>query len=170
MFSSQEIQAYLVRTLDLAHQAFKRGDYPIGAIVVNAQTKESIEALNTCKSSADITAHAEMVLLRQLGERADKHSSAEHYLFTSLEPCFGCSFFIARSNITHVYSVLKDPHKGGMSYLRLLPQFESFFKQISIINDMDVKLANESRALMHEYFLQNGNEKAAAFYQKSPRT
>lgn len=94
MFSSQEIQAYLVRTLDLAHQALMRGDYPIGAIVVNAQTKESIEALNTCKSSADITAHAEMVLLRQLGERADKHSSAEHYLFTSLEPCFGCSFLL----------------------------------------------------------------------------
>jgi tRNA(adenine34) deaminase len=168
MFSSQEIHTYLVRSLELAHEAFKRGDYPIGAIVVNAQTKESIEALNTCKSSVDITAHAEMILLRQLGERADKHASPEHYLFTSLEPCFGCSFFIARSNISHIYSVLKDPHKGGMSDLSLLPQFVSFFTKISIINGIDAKLANESKALMHEYFLQIGNNKAAACYQKTP--
>lgn len=79
---------------------------------------------------------------------------------------FWLQFFIARSNITRVYSALKDPHKGGMSDLRLLPQFESFFTQITTINEIDTKLANESRALMHEYFLRNNNEKAAACYQK----
>lgn len=170
MFSSQEIQSYLVRTLDLAREAFDRGDYPIGAILVNAKTKESFEASNTCKSSVDITAHAEMELLRQLGNRADKHYSAEHYLFSSLEPCFGCSFFIARSNITRVYSVLKDPHKGGMSDLCLLTQFESFFSHLTIVNEPATELADQSRALMREYFLQNGNEKAAAFYQTTPQT
>lgn len=168
MFSSQEIQSYLVRTIELACEAFNRGDYPIGAILVEVRTKATFEASNTCKSGVDITAHAEMELLRQLGERADKHSSAEHYLFSSLEPCFGCSFFIARSSITHVYSALKDPHKGGMSDLRLLPQFESFFTQITTVNEIDAKLADESRALMREYFLLIGNEKAASFYQTTP--
>ncbi len=168
MFSSQEIQSYLVRTLDLAREAFDRGDYPIGAILVHSKTKESFKASNTCKSGVDITAHAEMEVLRQLGERADRHFSAEHSLFSSLEPCFGCSFFIARSNITRVYSALKDPHKGGMSDLCLLPQFESFFSHLTLVNEPATELADQSRALMREYFLQIGNEKAASFYQKTP--
>lgn len=168
MFSSQEIHALLVRSLDLAREAFDRGDYPIGAIIVDAKTKESLETSNKCASGTDITAHAEMELLRQLGERADKHFSAEHYIFSSLEPCFGCSFFIARSNITHVYSALKDPHKGGMSDLCLLTQFESFFSHLTIVNEPATELADQSRALMREYFLQNGNEKTASFYQKTP--
>lgn len=164
MFTQDQIRANLELALKKAEEAFSLGNYPIGAVVVDAQNNQVAVAMNQCATQADVTAHAEIVALRQLGNAINKYTPGEHFLFTSLEPCFGCSFFIARTNIKAIYSALKDPHKGGISDLKSQEQFESFFKNIQIVNDPFEDLKQRSREIMRKYFLSISNFEAAEFY------
>lgn len=158
------IHHYLEKSLIEAEKALKLGDYPIGSIFVN--NKEEVEAIerNQSNSLNDISAHAEILGIRKLGKKINKDTEDEYYLFTSLEPCFGCSFFLARTNVKYIYSALKDPHKGGISDLKKQKQFENFFRQINIINEPFVDLKNKSMDLMRQYFLNNGRKDVAIYY------
>lgn len=165
MFSQAEVSHYLQLTIELAETAFNLGNYPIGCVLVDADKTVVTKSMNECSTRSDITAHAEMLILQKLKEKVHKDNPERYYLFTSLEPCFGCSFFIARTNIRTIYSALKDPHKGGISDLQAKKDFADFFAQSEIINEPVNDLKRKSAQLMHEYFLRSGNVKAAEFYQ-----
>lgn len=164
--SKEQVRQYLELSLELAEKALQLGNYPIGAVLVNQDNTIVATEINECSTEQDITAHAEILALRKLGGAVDKHSVGQHILFTSLEPCYGCSFFLARTNVTQIYSALKDPHKGGISNLRDQEQFASFFAKSTLVNEPLADLADHSRALMRQYFEQIGNTTAAAYYQR----
>src|SRR4051794_41831453 len=52
------------RALDVAAQALRTGDVPIGAVVVDAQGRELAAACNAREALGDPTAHAEVQALR----------------------------------------------------------------------------------------------------------
>lgn len=85
-------------------------------------------------------------------------------LFTSLEPCFGCSLFITRTNIKKIYSALKDPHKGGIGDLKGKKDVCEFFDDIELVTEPFEDLADKSRKLMREFFLNKVNSKAVDLY------
>ncbi len=163
-FTEDQIRTNLELALTKAEEAFALGNYPIGAVIVDANNNQVAVEMNQCASHSDVTAHAEIVALRKLGDSINKYTPSEHFLFTSLEPCFGCSFFIARTNIKQIYSALKDPHKGGIGDLKTQEQFGSFFKNIELINDPFEDLKRRSREIMKQYFLRISNFEAAEFY------
>ena len=165
MFTQTQIRNFLEIALTKAEKALKLNNYPIGCVVVDSNGDVVAETMNECTTSQDISAHAEIVAIRKIGNSINKNSNGDHFLFTSLEPCFGCSFFIARSNIREIYSALKDPHKGGMSDLRSQEQFSDFFQKIHLYNEPFDDLATKSRKLMKKYFLNVGNTDAAEFYK-----
>lgn len=162
MFSDEQIRRYLEDALKAAEKALELGNYPIGSVFTDGEN-EIIE-MNECSTLDDVTAHAEILGMRKLGSKILKDTPNEYYLFTSLEPCFGCSFYVARTNVKHIYSALKDPHKGGTIDLKSQEQFHSFFKNIELINEPFEDLKERSRELMQKYFLNKGRKDAAAFY------
>lgn len=164
MFSSDQIRHYLQITLDEAKKALDEGNYPIGSVMVNDHGEIESTDRNQSFTSEDVSAHSEILGIRKLGNKVNKDTSGEYYLFSSLEPCFGCSFFIARTNIKHIISALKDPHKGGMSDLRSLDQFNQFFKHIELTIEPFEDLKEKSRQLMIEFFLKKDRKDAAKFY------
>lgn len=164
MFNSESIRSYLGAALQEAKKALELGNYPIGAVFVDSNGKGEIIEMNECFTLDDVTAHAEILGIRKLGSKIHKDTPNEYYLFTSLEPCFGCSFYLARTNVKHIYSALKDPHKGGTSDLKSQEQFQSFFKNIELFNEPFKDMAIQSKELMQKYFLNKGRKDAAAFY------
>jgi tRNA(Arg) A34 adenosine deaminase TadA len=80
---------FLVRALELAVQARKRGDHPFGALLV-VDGDIIAEARNRVVSDHDITAHAELMLVRQLEDRDRLHQFREGTVFASCEPCPMC--------------------------------------------------------------------------------
>ena len=165
MLSQIQIRNFLEIALKNAEQALKLNNYPIGCVVVDSKGNIVAETMNECTTSEDISAHAEIVALRKIGKAINKYSNRDHYLFTSLEPCFGCSFFLARSNIREIYSALKDPHKGGTSDLRSQEQFSEFFQKIHLYNEPFDDLAIKSKELMRAYFINIRNIDAAECYK-----
>ena len=164
MLDETKVRHFLQSTLQEAEKAFDEGNYPIGSLLVNEQGEVLSLQRNKSWTSHDLTAHAEVLNLREVGKLSfDPNQKLQ--LFSSLEPCFGCSFFIARSNISHIYSALKDPHKGGTSDLKSREEFKHFFSEIEIINQPFEDLAQKSRQLMKKYFLRQGRVDKAAFYE-----
>lgn len=165
MFTDQEVQKFLTLTLEEARKALAENNYPIASIFVDQDKNIRAITRNQCTTNSDVCAHAEILGIRELGSAVDKDNSDTFTLFTSLEPCYGCSFFIARTNIVTVYSALKDPHKGGLSELKAMTQFSDFFKNIEITNDAFPELKNDSKQLLKEYFINIGNSKASQHYE-----
>ena len=56
-------ESYILRALELAEEAARAGDVPIGAVLVSGDLV--LEAKNEKEARPDATAHAEMLLLRE---------------------------------------------------------------------------------------------------------
>ena len=88
MFTQTQIRNFLEIALNKAEEALKLNNYPIGCVVVDSDGHVVAETMNECTTSQDISAHAEIVALRKIGNAINKNSNEGHFLFTSLEPCF----------------------------------------------------------------------------------
>lgn len=80
---------FLVRALELAVQARRHGDHPFGALLV-VDGDIVAEARNRVVSDRDITAHAELTLVRQLEDNDRLEDFRRGTVFASCEPCPMC--------------------------------------------------------------------------------
>lgn len=160
MLTITDIRHFLELSIQEAEKAFEEGNYPIGSLIVDSNAKVISQKRNRCMTDNDFSAHAEILNLREIG-MSNKNDLT---MISSLEPCFGCSFFIARSSVVKIFSALKDPHKGGISDLKNQVQFSSFFDKLELINEPFDDLREKSRKLMMDYFLKLGREDKAKFY------
>ena len=81
--------ALISRVLEIAMEARERGDHPFGALL--AIDGEIIaEAGNRVVSDADITAHAELMLVRDLEQAGHLSLLGSGVVYASCEPCPMC--------------------------------------------------------------------------------
>jgi tRNA(adenine34) deaminase len=171
MLSDSIIKETLHNTIELAEKALSLGNYPIGSVITDQDGNKLASFYNECTTKNDTTAHAEILCIRSVGEeKIAKGSEHNFYLFSSLEPCYGCSFFIARTNISKVFSALKDPHKGGIGDFNRFDHFRHFFEHIELIVEPYPDLMKKSKELMRKYFLRKGRPDAAVYYGYSGET
>lgn len=69
--------------------AAKRGEYPYGAVLVH-RSEVVLRGHNTTYSTRDITAHAELSLIRRAGQGFAQRLLSESILYSSCEPCVMC--------------------------------------------------------------------------------
>ncbi|WP_426265993.1 nucleoside deaminase [Sphingomonas sp. LHG3443-2] len=99
------------RALDLAAEAARAGEVPVGAVVTRGDTIIA-EGRNRMRDGSDPTAHAEMVALRSAGVALGTSRLDECSLWVSLEPCAMCAGAIALARIKELRFAAEDP-KGG---------------------------------------------------------
>ena len=105
-----EDEAYLRRALELAEQAARAGDVPIGAVLVSGDVV--LEAKNEKESRRDATAHAEMLLLREAAQRLGAWRLGDATLYVTKEPCLMCAGAMIAARIKRLVYGARDP-KGG---------------------------------------------------------
>ena len=105
-----EDEAYLRRALELAEQAARAGDVPIGAVLVSGDVV--LEAKNEKESRRDATAHAEMLLLREAAQRLGTWRLGDATLYVTKEPCLMCAGAMIAARIKRLVYGARDP-KGG---------------------------------------------------------
>jgi tRNA(adenine34) deaminase len=86
----------------LARIAKQRGDGPFGARLVGRDGTVLLEAGNTTASTQDVSAHAELNVVRTASSRYAPEELAGMTLFASAEPCAMCAGAIAWSGIGRV--------------------------------------------------------------------
>jgi tRNA(adenine34) deaminase len=98
------------RALELAIEAQRSGDVPVGAVLVCGETV--VEAHNERERRADPTAHAEMLALREASRRLGAWRLAGATLYVTKEPCVMCAGAIVAARIGRLVYGASDP-KGG---------------------------------------------------------
>ncbi|MGG6897290.1 MULTISPECIES: nucleoside deaminase [Rhizobium] len=94
-----------------ARSAGKRGEVPIGAVLVLDNTIIA-KAGNRTRELNDVTAHAEIVAIRLACEELGQERLTGADLYVTLEPCTMCAAAISFARIRRLYYGAEDP-KGG---------------------------------------------------------
>ena len=92
---------FIRQTLQLAQEAVDRGDHPFGALLAK-DNQVLLTAHNAIYTSKDVTAHAELRLVRKAYGRYDAAFLADCILYTSTEPCAMCTGAIVWAGIGHI--------------------------------------------------------------------
>jgi tRNA(adenine34) deaminase len=103
-------ETHLRRAIELAAEAERAGDVPIGAVLVSGNLV--LEGKNEKELRRDATAHAEILLLREAARRLDVWRLSDATLYVTKEPCVMCAGAIVAARIKRVVYGAKDP-KGG---------------------------------------------------------
>jgi tRNA(Arg) A34 adenosine deaminase TadA len=93
---------HVLAAIELSEEAAARGDYPFGAVLVDATGDVVAAAGNTMVTARDTTAHAEINLLRSASARLEPDDLATCTLYVSAEPCAMCAGAIYWANVRRV--------------------------------------------------------------------
>ena len=101
--------------LDQARQAAMRDEVPIGAVLVDSVTGKILAlAGNRTIEKSDPTAHAEILAIREVCEKAGSQRIPACDLYVTLEPCAMCAAAISFARIRRVIFGAPDPKGGGV--------------------------------------------------------
>ena len=98
--------------LDIAKQS--EGEIPVGAIIVK-DGKVIASACNSREKENDITAHAEILAIKQASKFLNNWRLDGCELYVTLEPCPMCGWAILQSRIKSVYFGSYDLVYGAFS-------------------------------------------------------
>ena len=102
----------MAQALTLAQQAADQGEVPIGAVVVMDGLAVG-EGYNRPIASADPTAHAEIIALRQAAARIGNYRLPGSTLYVTLEPCPMCAGAMIQARVARVVYGAGDSRAGA---------------------------------------------------------
>src|ERR1700742_4826056 len=95
-----------------AQSAGKRGEVPVGAVILGADGTLLARDGNRILERKDPTAHAEMLVLRAGAAKLGNERLIGTALFVSLEPCAMCAGAMSLARVARLVFAAEDP-KGG---------------------------------------------------------
>ena len=106
----------MLRALSEAEAAGKRGEVPIGAVVVGADGAMLAAAGNRTRELNDPTAHAEVLAIRAACATLGSERLIGCDLYVTLEPCPMCAAAISFARLRRLYYGASDPKGGGVEH------------------------------------------------------
>jgi tRNA(adenine34) deaminase len=139
---------YMQTALDLARQAAKAGEVPVGAIVVMGTDIVS-QGYNRREEWQDPTAHAELVAVRAAADRLGTWRLSGATLYVTLEPCVMCIGAIILARISRVVYGARDPKAGACGSVLDIPPEPRLNHRVVIEGGI---AEEESRLMLQEFF------------------
>ena len=99
--------------LDQAFEAERRGEVPVGAVVV-LEGEIAGAGFNQPISANDPTAHAEIVALRQAAASRGNYRLTGATLYVTIEPCQMCVGAMVHARIARVVYGTREPKAGAI--------------------------------------------------------
>ena len=100
--------------LQEARAAGRRGEVPVGAVVVAPNGDIVSRASNRNREINDPSAHAEMLAIRAACEHLGQERLVNYDLYVTLEPCAMCASLISAARIRRLYYGASDHKSGGV--------------------------------------------------------
>ncbi len=104
----------MAHALSLADKAEALGEIPVGAVLVDEQGKIIGEGWNLSIVNSDPTAHAEIIALRNAGQKRQNYRLLNTTLYVTLEPCTMCAGAILHSRIKRLVFGAADYKTGAV--------------------------------------------------------
>lgn len=110
-----ETNPFMARALAEAEAAGARGEVPVGAVVV-FDGSVIAAAGNRTRECLDVTAHAEVLAIREACRILGQERLVGADLYVTLEPCTLCAAAISFARIRRLYYGADDPKGGGVDH------------------------------------------------------
>jgi tRNA(adenine34) deaminase len=111
---------FMREALELAREAAQAGEVPVGAVVVR-EGRVIGRGWNRPITTADPTAHAEVVALREAAAAEGNYRLPGAELFVTLEPCAMCVGALVHARVARIVYGTKDPKTGACGSIVDLP-------------------------------------------------
>jgi len=102
--------------IEEAKSAARRGEVPVGAVLVNETGEVISKTGNAPISICDPTAHAEVLALRDGAYMTGNYRLSGMSLYVTLEPCTMCAGAISNARIARVVYGASDPKGGAVTH------------------------------------------------------
>nr|WP_203952814.1 tRNA adenosine(34) deaminase TadA [Planotetraspora mira] len=132
-----------------AVRAGRRGEVPVGAVVVDRDGSVLSAAGNDRETSGDPTAHAEVLALRAAAEAAGRWRLAGCTLVVTLEPCTMCAGAAVLSRVDRVVYGAADEKAGAAGSLWDVIRDRRLNHRPEVVMGV---LAGECAAVLREFF------------------
>ena len=136
--------------IEQAHAALKQNEVPVGAIVVKDGEIIS-QAFNSPITLQDPTAHAEILALRNAGQRLNNYRLINAELYVTIEPCFMCMGALIHARIKRLIFGTYDLKAGAAGSVFDLTHHARLNHTIDVTSGV---LEQECRELMQHFFRQ----------------
>lgn len=134
--------------LEEARGAARRGEVPVGAILLDARGGRLASGSNGPIGSADPTAHAEVSALRSAGASAGNYRFPGSTMVVTVEPCLMCAGALVNARVSRLVYGCDEPKWGAVRSLLRLDEI-ALNHRIEVVPGL---LADESAALLREFF------------------
>lgn len=111
---------YMKLALKLARLSEKRGEVPIGALIVDKNGEILAKTTNKREQLTSVLGHAELLALHRACKKKKSWRLVDCTLYVTLEPCFMCAGALVQSRISRVVYGAKDPKGGALGSLACL--------------------------------------------------
>ena len=136
--------------LELASEAGKAGEVPVGAVVVKGGLVIGRGA-NAREATRDPTAHAEILALREAALSAGSWRLEDAVMYVTLEPCPMCAGALVMARLAGVVFGAADPKAGACGTLYNLCADPRLNHELAVTRGV---LAEESSRLLSDWFAE----------------
>ena len=112
---------YMEQALQFAQQAFKQGEIPVGAVVIDADGKVLAQASNRTMELGCQTGHAELLAIQQACKEINDWRLGGCWLFVTLQPCMMCFGLASLSRLAGIYYGASSSLFGFVAEPSVLP-------------------------------------------------
>jgi tRNA(adenine34) deaminase len=141
-------EGFMRAALELAAQAAQAGEVPVGAVLVK-EGRIIGRGYNRPIGTADPTAHAEVVAMREAAASLGNYRLPGCELFVTLEPCAMCVGAMIHARIARVVYGARDPKTGACGSIVDLPGLATFNHHGTFEGGM---LADECGDMLKRFF------------------
>ena len=132
-----------------AARAIEHDDVPIGAVLLDPGGSVVAADHNRREELADVTAHAEMLVLSARSRDVGDWRLGGHMLVVTLEPCAMCAMAAVWARIETIVFGAADPKAGAVMSLYNVPQDERLNHRCEVVGGVE---GAASAALLGEFF------------------
>jgi tRNA(adenine34) deaminase len=136
-------ERFMQMALEEAHQAFKKGEIPMGAVIV-CNDRVVARSHNLTETLCDVTAHAEMQAITAAANTLGGKYLTDCTLYVTVEPCVMCAGAIGWAQIPRIVYGAADEKRGYHEYAP-----RALHPKATAIGGM---LEEQCRELMQEFF------------------
>ena len=141
-------EQWMGRALELAAEAARAGEVPVGAVLVR-DGQVLGEGFNQPISSNDPTAHAEIVALRDASRRVGNYRLSGSTLYVSIEPCTMCVGAMIHARVSTLVFGAREPRAGAVLSHLGLTGLDIYNHRIEVVEGV---LAGECGEILRQFF------------------
>ena len=137
------MNCYMDLALKEAYKSYKKGDVPVGAVIVK-NGKIIAKAHNLKEKKHNPLMHAEIIAINKASKRLKRWRLDDCELYVTMEPCMMCTGAIIQSRIKKIYYSIENHDFGA---LKNISQDKKY--NITVDNTMGT---NESLNMLKKFF------------------